>query len=42
MKKVDPNIPVHLTGHTNAGAFERLGRLGVKSDRIGWSKGAKQ
>lgn len=35
VKKVDPNIPVHLTGHTNAGAFERLTRLGVKADRIG-------
>jgi hypothetical protein len=35
VKKVDPNIPVHLTGHTNAGAFERLTRLGVKYDRIG-------
>lgn len=35
VKKVDSNIPVHLTGHTNAGAFERLTRSGVKSDRIG-------
>jgi len=35
VKGVDPRIPVHLTGHTNAGAFERLSRLGVKFDRIG-------
>ncbi|MEP6911719.1 MAG: hypothetical protein ABI923_03130, partial [bacterium] len=35
VKKVDPSIPVHLTGHTNAGAFDRLERLGVKFDRLG-------
>ena len=35
VKGVDPRIPVHLTGHTNAGAFTRLARLGVKFDRIG-------
>lgn len=35
VKQVDPRIPVHLTGHTNAGAFTRLARLGVKFDRIG-------
>ncbi|MCA1555416.1 MAG: hypothetical protein LC747_01880, partial [Acidobacteria bacterium] len=26
VKRVDPRIPVHLTGHTNAGAFTRLTR----------------
>ncbi len=35
VKQIDPNIPVHLTGHTNAGAFTRLSKLGVKFDRIG-------
>ncbi len=35
VKKVDPQMPVHLTGHTNAGAFTRLERLGGKFDRIG-------
>ncbi len=35
VKGVDPRIPVHLTGHTNTGAFTRLSRLGVKFDRIG-------
>ncbi|MEP6686356.1 MAG: hypothetical protein ABJB22_06215, partial [Verrucomicrobiota bacterium] len=35
VKQIDPNIPVHLTGHTNSGAFTRLSRLGVKFDRIG-------
>ncbi|MFN2453330.1 MAG: hypothetical protein ABR577_03840 [Pyrinomonadaceae bacterium] len=35
VKQVDPRIPVHLTGHTNTGAFTRLARLGVKFDRTG-------
>src|SRR5204862_4632896 len=35
VKRVAPEIPVHLTGHTNAGAFERLRRLGVRFDRVG-------
>ncbi|MDQ3756204.1 MAG: hypothetical protein M3371_15915 [Acidobacteriota bacterium] len=35
VKKIDPEMPVHLTGHTNAGAFDRLARLGGKFDRIG-------
>jgi hypothetical protein len=35
VKKVDPNMPFHLTAHTNMGAFDRLAKLGVKVDRIG-------
>ncbi|MBA3631820.1 MAG: hypothetical protein H0W58_03250 [Acidobacteria bacterium] len=35
VKKVASEIPVHLTAHTNTGAFDRLEKLGVKSDRIG-------
>ena len=35
VKRIDPNMPVHLTGHTNAGSFDRLARLGGKTDRIG-------
>ncbi len=35
VKRVAPDMPVHLTGHTNTGAFTRLDRLGVRYDRIG-------
>ena len=35
VKQIDARIRVHLTGHTNSGAFTRLSRLGVKFDRIG-------
>ncbi len=35
VKAVAPEIPVHLTAHTNTGAFDRLEKLGVKSDFIG-------
>ena len=35
VKAVAPEIPVHLTAHTNTGAFDRLEKLGVKSDLIG-------
>src|SRR5439155_27036044 len=30
VKDVAPDLPVHLTGHTNTGAFERLIKLGVR------------
>ncbi|MBA4185856.1 MAG: hypothetical protein H0X49_17900, partial [Acidobacteria bacterium] len=35
VKGVAPEIPVHLTAHTNTGAFDRLQKLGVPFDRIG-------
>lgn len=35
VKKVAPEVPVHLTAHTNTGIFDRLEKLGVQSDRIG-------
>lgn len=35
VKAVAPEIPVHLTGHTNTGAFDRLQKLGVPFDKIG-------
>lgn len=35
VKAVAPEIPVHLTAHTNTGAFDRLNKLGVKFDKIG-------
>ncbi len=35
VKEVAPEIPVHLTAHTNMGAFDRLQKLGVKFDKIG-------
>lgn len=35
VKKVAPEIPVHLTAHTNTGAFDRLQKLGVPFDRVG-------
>ncbi len=35
VKEVAPEIPVHLTAHTNTGAFDRLQKLGVPFDRIG-------
>ena len=35
VKRVAPEMPVHLTGHTNAGVVERLARLGVRFDRVG-------
>lgn len=35
VKEAAPEIPVHLTAHTNMGAFDRLNKLGVSYDRIG-------
>jgi hypothetical protein len=35
VKKVAPEITFHLTAHTNAGAFDRVTKLGAESDRIG-------
>lgn len=35
VKAVAPNVPVHLTAHTNTGIFTRLANLGVRFDRIG-------
>ena len=35
VKNVAPEIPVHLTAHTNTGAFDRIEKLGVKFDKIG-------
>jgi len=35
VKEVAPEIPVHLTAHTNTGAFDRLQKLGVPFDKIG-------
>lgn len=35
VKEVAPDMPVHLTGHTNTGAFDRLIKLGVPFDRVG-------
>lgn len=35
VKQVAPEIPVHLTAHTNTGAFDRLQKLGVPFDKIG-------
>ena len=35
VKAVAPDMPVHLTTHTNTGAFERLNALGVPYDRVG-------
>lgn len=35
VKAVAPEIPVHLTAHTNTGVFDRLEKLGVKFDKIG-------
>lgn len=35
VKTVAPEIPVHLTGHTNTGAFDRIAALGVKFDKVG-------
>ena len=35
VKEVAPDMPVHLTTHTNTGAFDRLNALGVPYDRIG-------
>ncbi len=35
VKAVAPEIPVHLTAHTNTGAFDRLQKLGVPFDKIG-------
>ena len=35
VKAVAPEIPVHLTAHTNTGAFDRLNQLNVKYDKIG-------
>lgn len=35
VKSVAPEIPVHLTAHTNTGAFDRIEKLGVKFDKVG-------
>ncbi|MEO6050876.1 MAG: hypothetical protein ABIP78_06030, partial [Pyrinomonadaceae bacterium] len=35
VKSVAPEIPVHLTAHTNTGAFDRLHKLGVPFDKVG-------
>ena len=35
VKEVAPDLPVHFTGQTNTGAFDRLTKLGVPFDRIG-------
>ena len=35
VKAVAPEVPVHLTAHTNTGMFDRLEKLGVKSDFVG-------
>jgi hypothetical protein len=35
VKQVDPGMPVHLTGHTNTGVFDRLDQLGVPYDKVG-------
>jgi len=35
VKSVAPDVPVHLTAHTNTGIFTRLEQLGVKFDRVG-------
>jgi hypothetical protein len=35
VKEVAPEIPVHLTTHTNTGAFDRLEKLGVPFDKVG-------
>lgn len=35
VKEIAPEIPVHLTAHTNTGAFDRLQKLGVPFDKIG-------
>ncbi|HEV2293457.1 MAG TPA: hypothetical protein VGR35_06345 [Tepidisphaeraceae bacterium] len=35
IKEVAPDMPVHLTAHTNTGAFDRLNALGVPFDRVG-------
>ena len=35
VKAVAPQVPVHLTAHTNTGIFTRLSQLGVHFDRIG-------
>jgi hypothetical protein len=35
VKAVDPNMPFHLTAHTNTGAFDRVEKLGAAVDRVG-------
>ncbi|CAN5552539.1 hypothetical protein BH18ACI1_BH18ACI1_15360 [soil metagenome] len=35
VKAVAPEISVHLTAHTNTGAFDRLQKLGVPFDKVG-------
>lgn len=36
VKEAAPEIPVHLTAHTNVGIFSKLFELGGRSDRIGF------
>jgi hypothetical protein len=35
VRAVDPNMPFHLTAHTNTGAFDRIEKLGATVDRVG-------
>ena len=35
VKRVAPEMPFHLTVHTNTGAFDRIAKEGVKFDRVG-------
>jgi hypothetical protein len=35
VKRVAPEMPFHLTVHTNTGAFDRIAEEGVKFDRVG-------
>jgi hypothetical protein len=35
VKQAAPEVPVHLTAHTNTGVFDRLQKLGVPFDKIG-------
>jgi len=35
VKAIAPDLPIHFTGQTNTGAFDRLTKLGVPFDRLG-------
>lgn len=35
VKQAAPDMPFHLTAHTNMGAFDRLAQMGAKVDKIG-------